>query len=799
MAKFWNTALSRFKSFNIVGRRLGLKVLLWSVCLFGASFFPFGSAPQPEKVRDGNCSGTQSFYGYTFLYPDIINKSAAYAPFFLKWDDYYDKVFFKADPQKKENIEEWVERFCDQPDTAHVDFVVYKASSSMLSGLRDAAADKTKKTILPYSLAGNTFAEMIAINGCTEIPEYLMYARKCEPYVTGQSDEWEDAPPDTEAMQDLIKEGLGRFEETSSQFIRLRYAYQIVRLAHYAKQWQQTVDLYNFLMPKVDRKKPSIIFFWTLGHLAGALQKLGKYPEAAYRYSMVFRFCASKRAQAYRSFRIRNDQDWDATVKLCQSDAEKATLFILRAGGSHTHAVEDMQTIYELDPSNPQLDILLVSEVQELEKIYLRTRITDQKHGTAIGAINRQNAAQHLLDLSNFVRRVIRDKQTPNPKLWRCMVGYLELLSGDRYAAEKSFDRAEDLLNKREDYDQNLQKQIDIWRLVHAIVSINPNSEFPDDEAFRIRSYSIFKTNPYFEPFLQDWLSAAYAATKHPGKALLAAYEPSALGLNPNMEALDDLIKVAADDNPVFLEKAMMIDTNPARIRARLYDIKGAYLMSIGQPEAALATFRNITATEQALLPQFSPFREITGERINIPITDTLLLNRKQIVEKILEYEFRAKAASAEKAPVAAWYYYLIGLAYYNMSYFGYEWEALDFYRSGYNWNRLAQGPVFSLAGSPAGNRENMDVSLALSYFEKALYEAQNPELAARIAFMAARCQQKAWFCTPECRYRPGSKLIPTLPDEYMTYYNIMQKNYTGTAFYGQMVKECKWFAAYMR
>jgi len=773
---------------------LVLTVPLLFLC---TSFFPYERpvpSPPPEP-----CVGVHSFYGYSFLNPDIINKNAAYAPFFIKWDTYYERVFFKKDILREENVEEWKQRFCDQPDTADIAYVVYKSGFGELANLREAAADKQKKTPLPYSMAGNTFAEMIALNGCTEVIDYLMFAKKCEPYVTATGRDWTLQVRDTEAMQTLIEEGLNRFKNTDSHFVRLRYAYQIVRLAHYARQWQQTVDLYNFLMPKVDRKKPSIVFFWTLGHLAGALRQLGKYPEAAYRYSMVFRHCPSKRTAAYRSFLIRNDQDWNATLRLCQSDAEKSTLYILRAGGSHAFAVEDMQTIYELDPENPQLDLLLLSEVQELEKVFLRTRVTDNKYGNAKGLIKRQDAAKRLLDLQNFVRRVLRDKQTPNPKLWRCISGYLELLANDRYAAEKTFDRAEDLLNKRENYDQNLYQQLETWRVVLAIMALDPASAFPDDEAFRIRSYDAFKTNPRFEPFLQDWLSAAYAASNHPGKALLAAYEPSALGYNPRLDVLDDLLKATAERNPIFLEKMMRIDTNPDHIRAQLLEMKGVYLFGIGQPEAALSTFRGITPKEDTLMPKFSPFRELFGEKINRPVTDTLLLNRRQIVEKILEYEFRAKAASAVNGEEAAWYYYLIGLAYYNMSYFGYEWEAMDFYRSGYNWLRLPQGPEFPLPGSPHGNKENTDVSIALSYFERAMQESDYPEFAARTAFMAARCQQKQWFCTPECRYKPGSKLIPVLPEKYMVYYELLRTQYGGTTFYSEIIKECKWFGAYVR
>ena len=74
---------------------------------------------------------------------------------------------------------------------------------------------------------------------------------------------------------------------------------------------------------------------------------------------------------------------------------------------------------------------------------------------------------------------------------------------------------------------------------------------------------------------------------------------------------------------------------------------------------------------------------------------------------------------------------------------------------------------------------------------------AQNPELAARAAFMAARCQQKQFFADPELRYRPGSRLIPVLPEKYRTYYDLLQTRYRNTTFYGQIVQECKWFAAY--
>lgn len=775
-------------------------VLLGLCVLVSASFFTPDRSSDPSSGQSPCVPNSEPFYGYSFLHPDIINKNGAYAPFFIKWDDYYEQYYFNRDIQREENIEEWIGRFCDQPDPGDVADLVYKSNIDQLSRLRTAAEDPKKITPLPYQLAGNTFAEMIALNGCTKVVEYLIYAKKCEPYVIAVGDGWTIPERDTLSMNELIQEGLGRFKQTTSPFLKLRYTYQILRLAHYSRNWLHTVKLFEQLKPQLYLKKPSIIYYWALGHYAGALQKLGRFPEAAYWYSVIFRHCQSKRTQAYRSWMIRNDRDWEETLKLCQTDDQRATLYIMRSGGSHAHAIEDMIQVYNLDPGNPQLDLLLVSEVQELEKVFLRTAVTDRKYGEAKGALRRQEAAKHLLDLQTFVRQVLREKKNANPQLWLCMSGYLELLAGDRYAAKNTFERSEKSLGKSE-YDRQLYRQLEVWGVLLDILNLDPSDKaFRDDMAFRIRSLDAFKYNPHLEQFLQDWLSTRYADSSHPGKAILAAYPLAALGYNPNLEVLDDLLRLAAEDNPVLLEKAMKADTNSNRIRARLLEIKGAYLLSIGEPEAALLALRDIRPVEDAALTKFSPFREKVGETVHRgAVFDSLFLNRRQIAEKILDFEFRAKAAEAVRDTSAAWYYYLIGLGYYNMSYFGYEWEVLDFYRSGYNQLRLAQGPVFSLNGSPDGNRENTDVSLALSYFERAYQLARGPEMAARAAFMAARCQQKQWFCDEECKYRPGSKLIPVLPDRYMTYYNVLMTKYANTHFYTAVVKECKWLAAYAR
>ena len=767
----------------------------WLSGAFLLLFFTSFTPPQPAPC----VPNAAPFFGYTFIDADFVDASAAYAPFFLRFGDYYAQNYNPDLIQRKENCEEWNERFCSKASWEEVSAVIYESDPEDIAQLHLAASDPTRKTPLPVALEDNNFAYVVAYNGCVEVTRYLTFAKRCEEHVVSRGDLWKPSMRNVDAMMDLIKEGKERFYDTQSHFIRLRYAYQLVRLAHYAGAWHLTIDLYQELMPKIDRKKKSEIFYWALGHLAGAMQQLGNYPEAAYRYSLIFRNCPSKRAQAYRSFKIRHDEDWQKTLRLCNNDAEISTLYILRSGNSHQWAVADMEAIYALEPRNPQLNLLLVSDVQELEKIFLRSPVTDYKKGRAVGKIKFEAASKHLLDLQKFVRRVIREKQIPDPKTWRAVDGYLELLANDRYAAAKTWDRLENDLDSSKP-DENIAQQLEIWRCLLKVMNLDTTaSDVVDHLAYEVREHPAFDQNPYFESFLQEWLSSDYAANNHPGKAILAAYPPQTIRFNPRVEAIDDLLRLANTSDPILLERTMMIDTNPDMIKAYFLETKGVYFLGLGEPEAAAAVMRQISPVEQTRMTQFVPFANRFGEKIDRESPRETALNRLQIVEQLIQFEQDAKAAEALQDSTEAKLWLRLGDFWYNTSYFGYEWEVRDFKRDGRNQLRLAQGPIFPLEDAPDGNRENLDLSRALEYYEKAYKAARTQEMKARTAFMAARCRQKQWFCSPECTYRPGNDFIPILPPEYSTYYDRLISKHSNTRYFETVVKECKWLAAYAR
>jgi hypothetical protein len=146
-----------------------------------------------------------------------------------------------------------------------------------------------------------------------------------------------------------------------------------------------------------------------------------------------------------------------------------------------------------------------------------------------------------------------------------------------------------------------------------------------------------------------------------------------------------------------------------------------------------------------------------------------------------LQYDIKANRTESPQ------YYYKMGLGLYNMSYFGYAWNVLDYFRSGSsvkaerleNSSDMVEHPLFA-----NGNRENLDVSKALGYFEKAISMSTDKELSARATFMAARCEQKMSHVTKTVNKKK--------------YFALLKTKYKDTQYYYKVIESCKYFKYYV-
>jgi hypothetical protein len=304
-----------------------------------------------------------------------------------------------------------------------------------------------------------------------------------------------------------------------------------------------------------------------------------------------------------------------------------------------------------------------------------------------------------------------------------------------------------------------------------------------------------------FPDFLRDKMSWLYRRYNQEGKAFLCQKPLTELKPNPSLDLLDDLIATSAKSEQSSFERLLM-ENYPIN---DLLNLKSVQLMSTGQFEAAYETFKRIPAEQWNDYGNFDPFRETTRDCIKCyqrPDTSLISnLNRGELIETLLDLEYKAKG----DLEGAARHYFRLGLAYYNISFFGYEWQAMDFFRSGSTWAKLHQprqregmGAAYDYWKYPDGNRENTDLSKAFFFFEKARQLATDPELAARAAFQAARCEQKIYFQTPEYKPEPCCNRRPRLPEQYLVNFSRLKELYNETEFFKMIVKECKYLEAYV-
>ncbi|MEM9918728.1 MAG: hypothetical protein AAF990_11565 [Bacteroidota bacterium] len=741
----------------------------------------------PQRITRACGPGDFSFHGYSFINPNIVRQDSAFAAYFLNFDLLYDNYQSSHPEQVKGNLDEWQEIFCELVSLEDLGKVIYGSSVDQLSLLRTSIYGKNLP--LDFFYSKNSFARHLKANRCTETIDYLIFAKRCEPFVTTSDPWYDDSERDTIAMQRLIDNGRKAFRKTKSNYIRLRYAYQLIRLAHYAKNYQQTLELYDWLLPKTDPIE-SILNYWILGHKAGALASLGQEVEAAYLFLQIFKNCPSKRASAFQSFKVRNDQQWREIFLLCKDDEERATLFALRAQRSDSRVAEEMKRIYQLNPQSEQLELLLVREIRQLEKDLLGLEFNDRRpENKRYHDIPRKYAGISLVKLDSLVRRVIVEKKVDNLPLWRLANGYLEFLGGDVYAAQKTFNKLRPQLQ-----NDSLKAQLEAFDLAVKVVACEEMTGETEEAFFDIMTQDpVYKRYRDFPDFINDRLGALYARQGNPGRSFRFHYSLDDLKPNPQLDIVDDLLEICGKEELNLLEEALILDENEASVCNQLLDIKGTTFMADDQLELALEAFKRIPLSYRDTF-QFNPFIDQPfRECIECPLPDSIeYFNKAEIIQRIFELEYKGKA-DLERG---AYYYYELATAYLNMSYFGHSWQVLDYYRSGANW-RYDRDGVFPLWFAPYDNREYHGLDKALFYFNKVIYLAEEVELSARAAFMAARCEQYNWFVSRECDYSPYGNRIPNPPATYRTYFQMLRDNYSGTQFFEEAIRECEYFRAY--
>lgn len=692
--------------------------------------------------------------------------------------------------------------------------------------------EKNQPLQLPDSIKNNGMTNWFMKNKDLEALGYIMYAKQVEPNVLGDWTAWEPIQRDKEKMAKLQKNGIQLYNVARNDFIKLRFAYQVVRLAHYAGRYDEAITNYDQLVKPNPTK--SILQDLSLSLKAGALSHTGNKNEGAYIFSQLFSKNEVMRISNYMSFdwsvKRFDEKNRQAVLALAKTNEERANVLGLFALGSNNNELKTLQAIQKLTPNAPVLEVLMVRELNKLEENYFTPENESKKKGplairqyyngeSSDPSANEWKAA--VPAFAAFCQDVAKQKSTANKGLYSVAAAHALLIGKDFAGARKQLDDA-----KKLNLSSSLQDQ---WAMTNLLLTINsqpsidknfeeqiyPSLQWLQKKAESNNDYALF-----YRRIFSDILAPRYQqlSTADNVKYLLCVgtsewiqktyvkqgwgfWLSSAEILRNDLSAdqIQQLLALLNSSKLNPMEKFMV--SNNTFSKDDVNDVTGTALLREFKFAEAEKWFAKIPASYYSQEPYATylianPFADLI-EDTHAPTTqDTKKYTKLSFTQKMMQLERDlAKATDAEKK---AQLNYELAKGLYGMSYWGNSWILTQ-----YGWGGGETLPMDQSKLKP-GEKEYYGVYKARDHYQQAYTLSKDPNFKARSLFMVAKCEQKqipgpTWASNTSYDDYEKAQKAQQKKMKQSPHFTTLAKQYSNTAFYKEAVNTCSYLKDFVR
>ena len=771
------------------------------------------------------------YMGYDMLFDRAIvfNKSQKNATY-NAW--YYNQELYNYENQQLENAENW----SDFLEGAYrkEDLIPFIYRGDIKFNTRD-------KEIL--SLRRNRLHPLKSPSKESQFVDCILFALRVEILMEKyQPDPWDDSPQKINLADftPLINIANARINSSQDQFLKERYAFQLIKLLRYSKQY----NLCTTSFKKHFTNKTSMISFWAMEHFAGALAMLNKQPEANYYFAKVYLNCPQKRSSSYLSMKLSSISDFSRTLNLCQNLEEKMALYYIHAMQSKTLALVDLKEITENLGNHEYAQIIMSHELNKLEKILLNKSLNE---------VEQEEDTELLIELSELKNQTpayLRELIKLNTKMldlddssqfWHLSLAYL-------YYLNKKYADCSIVLSTIDKSTPEIQKQFEIIYLINYIdqhpllnkaqedhlgeVLFSLNNENPSypllsggqelmwnytNESFLDEEYNTINEFIFRKLAQRNQNKNSFLATIFSGKTFQYDLRRNITALHDEGEKLNNFLIDIADIDRIIGDIKRTPESKLSIFAASYYFQKPVFTYSDEDPSINKITFeeceqqllelkatmllRDPLKIDQCLdlyskLPSSHFVDYVVYGNPFVFSAKTPNFSNHELLEdrlpKMTRLEFAQRIKKLTSSPMTAQNAFQVGVAYYNASYYGLQWKLLAYFRP------------YELTYAPNGN---VDMKTAEKYLKMALsLGGLDRERQAQTYFMLARCEQNRYtFLNGEISENYYSE-----PDRFFQYFYKMKgagamsnfkklaNEYRTTALYNEIIRECKYFEYYL-
>ncbi len=748
------------------------------------------------------------------LFDKALSDAPNTRPFYYSYYSLFDDNSFEADNHT--NIAEWKSYTLGFAKEKDISEIVYKVSVKQLYNLK-INLGTNKMLIIDDSLKDNTFLQYLIYKKDVATINYLIYAKSCESFVYKNYDDfWDYKPLESSKVDTLLNNGLIAYKQTQNQFLKLRYGFQVQRLAHYSQQYERCISIYDSLISPLSVK--SDVNYWCLSLKAGALFKLNQQPLSIYLFSKVFDNCPKYRLEAYKSIRFFNNINEDSVLNFCINNHERAVFYTIMAYNSPLPDTLYINKIYRLEPKSLDLEVLLIREISKIEEKL--TSIQESELDIANDIIYTVDVINAAGLLKQRVAQIADAGNTANPALWNIALAYISYL-------QKDFKSADIYLNKI-DVNRLNAKLSTQFNVVKILVEINKTErittateeiilpyikslrdsfiykkEINNEEGYdEVSSLQFVFAERAYATLMTEILSRNYAHQGDMIKALIcmsvgefdASYYPTTyysesflnsatFKIMDRKASTDQLLAILQFmDSPRNNEYDNFICNHSGIDRSSLIELIGTKfirLSDFGNAVSVLSINPEDRKDDIGNYIDANPFGDTISESHAKTSADTVIYTKLNFAKRMFELENLLKSNPAN----ATSYYYQLANAYYNISYYGNSWAISQYNRSTSETEYLDK--------SLKNNNDYYNTKKALTYFIKAMNSSDNKEFKARCTMLASKS-----FLSQSTLYNYNGDKDKYEPGEYFTnnpYFTSLYKDYRKTAFYKQAIGQCSY------
>lgn len=694
--------------------------------------------------------------------PHIIHQKQSVAffrtletPFYDGYDEDRPVAF------NDQNSTEWAAFFDQKVSKEAIGYWLYKASlkqiDSMIFDIKGKPANLTAES------KSNSLKAMPA-GKATSFLYYTGFAKRNETFAAPPVEySWDPkpAPVSDVSITKQITGGLNFYTKATEPFLKERYAFQLERLYFFNKEYDKAISFYN--ETENNFKAGGSIQWRALGYKAAALYKQKKYTESNLLYATIFDRYEPMRKSAYLSFHPLPKAEWDQCLALTKSTREKEVLWQLK--GLYGNEVEAMREILKLNPSSDLADLLLVRAVN-IEEWNMESESYEAKKTGKLYSVNK--------NLLAFLNETSATIQSPNAAAWHLAAAYLNDMQGDYALAETQMKRAEKF-NTANPMNKAQYHLVAVYGALKKTTAMNEKLEAAmlndlkilfSKETGELDNFRSYKARAWTRRTLAELYLKKGETEK--AELIFPGIDPKQFD---NTDDIKNMIAYYEKPNPSAFEKLFF---EHASLQKHDYqELLGIRYAQQDKLEEALVALKAVGSKET-----------LYGNPFTIHIKDChdcdheaaqkTKYTKASFIEKMIEM----KGIAAGKPDEAAQNYFLVANGFYNMTYFG---NARLFYD-----NRVDNTIyTYEHAATPEENND-----LALKYYLLALQHATDKEFKAKCTFMAAKCEQNAFFMNVPANFKGDFKSG--------MYFASLKKDYSTTKYYQEIIKECGYFKTYL-